>query len=143
MYVLRKKSEEVGLKNEKKVKSYPELFCVSLQHLLHFTNFSKQKYLEFQLNCASNLKLQTFTQLLISSSPLVAISFLLCAVCNLDLDQEVGNRMYGLEDPLDSPDFDPIAFINQNFPTGDHYSNSILTSSNSRVMYQYKQHALK
>ena len=26
--------------------------------------------------------------------------------------------MYGLEDPLDSPDFDPIAFINQNFPTG-------------------------
>jgi hypothetical protein len=25
--------------------------------------------------------------------------------------------MYGLEDPLDSPDFDPIAFINQNFPT--------------------------
>jgi hypothetical protein len=27
-------------------------------------------------------------------------------------------RMYGLiEDPLDSPDFDPIAFINQNFPT--------------------------
>ena len=28
-------------------------------------------------------------------------------------------EMYGLEDPLDSPDFDPIAFINQNFPTGD------------------------
>lgn len=27
--------------------------------------------------------------------------------------------MYSLEDPLDSPDFDPIAFINQNFPTGN------------------------
>ena len=34
-------------------------------------------------------------------------------------------KMYGLEDPLDSPDFDPIAFINQNFPTGDQSSNNI------------------
>ena len=33
--------------------------------------------------------------------------------------------MYGLEDPLDSPDFDPIAFINQNFPTGNQSNDKM------------------
>lgn len=35
-----------------------------------------------------------------------------------------------LQDPLDTEDFDPVDFINQRFPTGNHFSHiSILIES--------------
>ena len=49
---------------------------------------------------------------------LLLLIILLVAALFLHTYSRLLPNMYGLiEDPLDSPDFDPIAYINQNFPT--------------------------